>query len=119
MSDWWREVFTDHEAEQMELVAESIEAEGTDDLADIWMDISVMFTSNNILPILNALKVIVGSAWISKREEAQGFFKLLGYAIAKEYIEGDMPYDEPTADAAQYWYDNHLDPDWVVGDDDD
>lgn len=118
MSDWWREVFTDKEVEQMELVAETIESEQAEALDETWMDMSIMFTMNNVRPVLEALKVIVESAWISKREEAAGFFKLLGYAIAKEYIEGDSPYDEPTADAAQYWYDNHLDPDWVVDEDD-
>lgn len=119
MSDWWHDVFSDKEIEQIEHITEAVEAEGFDDLADTWMDLNVMFTMNNILPVLEALKVIVESAWISKRDEAAAFFKLLGYAIAKEYVEGESPYDEPTADIAQYWYGNYRDPEWEIGEGDD
>lgn len=115
MSEWWKDVFTDKEVEQMEMIAEAVEAEQSDDLADTWMDINVMFTMNNVLPVLEALKVIVESAWIAKREDAADFFKLLGYAIAKEYVEGESPYDEPTADIAQYWCGNYRDPEWEIG----
>lgn len=107
MSDDWMNVFSDDEIEQLEMIAETVETELDGELDDYWMDLSIMFTMEQTKAILEALRVIVNSAWIAKRDEAKQFFTLLGYSIAQEYMDGDGPYDEPTADQAQFWITNY------------
>lgn len=101
--EWWHEIFTEQEAEQIELIAETIEQETVDELDGAWIDLDIMFTAEQIQPILNVLRTIVNSEWIKQKHEAHMFLTLLGEAIASEYLQSRLPYDEKTADEAQYW----------------
>lgn len=107
--EWWEEIFSDKEIEQIEHIAETIETEIAEELDDAWIDLSIMFTAGQIEPILNTLRAITSSVWIRTRDEARLFLTLLGEAIAQEYLQSDLPYDEPTANEAQHWFQDDTD----------
>lgn len=107
--EWWEDIFSDKEIEQIEHIAETVETEMAEELDDAWIDLSIMFTASQIQPILSALRTIVNSTWIQSREEPRMFLTLLGEAIAQEYLQSGLPYDEPTADEAQHWYQGDTD----------
>lgn len=101
---WWGEIFNDNEIQHLQNVAEQAIIDHDDDdfeegdCIETYMEISFDAVKNILTDIRNILETSV-----LQTEMGILFMRSLGEALALEWLSGDAPYDEPTADAAQWF----------------
>lgn len=102
---WWGEIFNDQEIADLQNVTDQTIEEHDDDDDDEnedYIEAYIAITLDKMCDVLQDLRRII-EANVTVTDTGKLFMQSLGEALALEWMLGPAPYDEPTADAAQWF----------------
>lgn len=97
---WWEHMFSPQERHQLELVTNKMEHEEPIPLEAGCIQVDIEISADMIGPLLRAVRDLQAN---TDDDIAWDFLQQLGEEIAIEYLEGDLEFDEPTVDVAQWF----------------
>jgi len=101
---WWGEIFDDHEIADLQNITDQAIEEHDDEEEDDddYIEAYIAITLDKMCDVLNDIRRII-EANITVTDTGTMFMRSLGEALALEWMLGPADYDEPTADAAQWF----------------
>ena len=100
---WWGEIFDDHEiADLQNITDQAIEEHDDEEDDDDYIETYIAITLDKICDVLNDIRHVI-EANVTVTDTGTLFMRSLGEALALEWTLGPADYDEPTADAAQWF----------------